>query len=117
MVGTIKYWNSEKQFGFLVTEDGQEFYVGAGPFTRRADFEGTRVRFDRQGKRPDAPWIRRLNDGKLRDVDGINHRKPRPLRRPGATKPVAVNVVVIDIADPGKERLGHELSAPNAIES
>jgi cold shock CspA family protein len=30
MVGTIKYWNSEKQFGFLVTEDGQEFYVGAG---------------------------------------------------------------------------------------
>jgi cold shock CspA family protein len=50
IVGTIRYWNSEKQFGFLVTEDGQESYVGAGPFTRQADFEGTRVRFDRQVK-------------------------------------------------------------------
>jgi cold shock CspA family protein len=52
MVGTIKYWNSEKQFGFLVTEDGQEFYVGAGPFTRRADFEGTRCSVRPPGETP-----------------------------------------------------------------
>jgi cold shock CspA family protein len=97
MVGTIRYWNSEKQFGFVVTEDGREFYVGAGPFTRRADFEGTRVRFDRQVKRPDdAVWTQKLNDGRFRDTGGIDPRNPRPPRRPGATKPVAVNVVVID---------------------
>jgi cold shock CspA family protein len=104
MVGTIKYWNSEKQFGFLVTEDGQEFYVGAGPFTRRADFEGTRVRFDRLVKRSDDAWTRKLNDGTLRDADGIDPRNPRPPRRTWkgkAKKPVAVNVVVIDTADPG----------------
>jgi cold shock CspA family protein len=101
MVGTIRYWNPEKQFGFAVTEDGEEFYVGAGPFTRRVDFEGTRVRFDRQLKNPDASWTRRLNDGRLRDTDGIDPRNPRPPRRPRA-KPVAVNVVVIDPA--GKER-------------
>jgi cold shock CspA family protein len=95
MVGTIKYWNSEKQFGFLVTEDGQEFYVGAGPLTRGADFEGTRVRFDRQVKRPDgAVWTQKLNDGRLRDAD-VDPRNPRPPRRPRA-KPVATNVVVLD---------------------
>jgi cold shock CspA family protein len=105
MVGTIKYWNSEKQFGFLVTEDGQEFFVGAGPSTRRADFEGTPVRFDRQVKRPDDVWTQKLNDGILRDMDGIDPRNPRRPRRPGA-KPVAVNVVVIDPADPGKREVG-----------
>lgn len=99
MVGTIKYWNSEKQFGFLVTEDGQEFYVGAGPFTRRADFERTRVRFDRQVKRPDDAWTQKLNDGRLRDAD-IDPRNPRPPRRP-RVKPIATNVVVIDSDDPG----------------
>jgi cold shock CspA family protein len=100
MVGTIKYWNSEKQFGFLVTEDGQEFYIGAGPLTRGADFEGTRVRFDRQVKRPDDAWTQKLNDGRFRDTDGIDPRNPRPPRRPRA-KPVAVNVVAIDPYDPG----------------
>jgi hypothetical protein len=100
MVGTIRYWNSEKQFGFAVTEDGQEFFVGAGPFTRRADFEGTRVRFDRQAKRPDDVWTQKLNDGRLRDADGIDSRNPRPPRPPRA-KPIATNVVVIDPDDPG----------------
>ena len=95
MVGTIKYWNSEKQFGFLVTEDGREFYVGAGPLTRGADFEGTRIRFDRaKTKSPDASWTRMLNDGRLRDLN-VNARNPRPPRRPGA-KPVATNVVALD---------------------
>jgi hypothetical protein len=49
-----------------------------------------------------------LNDGKLRDADGIDARNPRPPRRTwkgAAKKPVAVNVVVIDTADPGKESL------------
>jgi cold shock CspA family protein len=95
MVGTIKFWSSEKQFGFLVTEDGQEFFVGGGPVARPADFEGTRVRFDRQVKRPDDVWTQKLNDGRLRDTDGIDPRNPRPPRRPRA-KPVAVNVVVLD---------------------
>ena len=99
MVGTIRFWDSERQFGFAVTEDGQEFYVGAGPFTRRADFEGTRVRFDRQVKRPDDVWTRKLNDGMLRDAD-VDPRNPRPPRRPRA-KPAATNVVVIDPDDPG----------------
>ena len=100
MFGVIKYWSSEKQFGFLVAEDGQEFYVGAGPLTRGADFEGTRVRFDRQVKRRDDAWTQRLNDGRLRDADGIDARNPRPPRRP-REKPVATNVVVIAPDDPG----------------
>jgi cold shock CspA family protein len=100
MVGTIRYWNSEKQFGFIVTEDGQEFYVGAGPLTRGTDFDGTRVRFERRVKRPDAAvWTQKLNDGRLRDAD-VDPRNPRPPRRPGA-KPVAMNVVVIDPDDSG----------------
>jgi hypothetical protein len=103
MVGTIRFWDSERQFDFAVTEDGQEFYVGAGPFTRGSDFEGTRVRFDRQVKRPDDVWTQKLNDGRLRDTNGIDPRNPRRPRRPRA-KPVAVNVVVIDTVDPGKER-------------
>jgi len=104
MVGTIRYWNSEKQFGFAVTEDGQEFYVPAGRFTRPAvrsgrllwaDLEGTRIQFDlATTKSPDASWTRMLNDGTLRDTD-VNPRNPRPPRRPGA-KPVATNVVVLD---------------------
>ena len=113
MVGTIRYWNSEKQFGFAATEDGQEFCVPAGRFARPtvrsgrllwADLEGTRIQFDRATmKSSDASWTRMLNDGTLREADGIVPRNPRPPRRPRA-KPVAVNVVVIDTADPGKER-------------
>ena len=104
MVGTIRYWNSEEQFGFAVTDDGQEFYVGAGRFTRPAarsgrmiwaDLEGKRVQFDRQVKRPDDVWTQKMNDGRLRDADGIASRNPRP-PRPRRAKPVAVNVVVID---------------------
>ncbi len=94
-LGTIRYWNLEKQFGFAVTDDGREFYVGTGPLPRGADFEGTRVRFDRQVKRPDDVWTQKLNDGRLRDTDGIGPRNPRRPRRPRA-KPVAVNVVVIE---------------------
>jgi cold shock CspA family protein len=99
MVGTIRYWNSEKQFGFVVTEDGQKFYVGADPVTRRTYFEGAKVRFD-SVKRSDDSWTKKMNDGTLRDTNGVNHRNPRPPRRPGA-KPVAMNVVVIDPDDPG----------------
>jgi cold shock CspA family protein len=96
MVRTIRYWNPEKQFGFVVTQDGQEFYVGAGHLTGRADLEGPRIRFDRaKTKSPDSSWTRMLNDGRLRDTDGINPRNPRPPRRPGA-RPVATNVVVLD---------------------
>jgi cold shock CspA family protein len=103
MVGTVKFWNTERQFGFAVTEDGQEFYITAGRFTRPAarsgqlhwvNLEGKRIRFDRAMKSPDA-WTRRLNDGKLRDADGIDSRNPRPPRRP-QEKPVATNVVVIE---------------------
>ena len=115
-LGTIRYWNSETKFGFAVTDDGEEFYVGAGPSTRRADFEGSRVQFDRQVKRPDDAWTQKLNDGRLRDTDGIDPRNPRRPRRP-RTKPVAVNVVVVDPADPSKREVGHELSPPTAIES
>jgi len=114
--GIVKFWDSAKQFGFIATEYGEEFYIGAGPFTRRADFEGTRVRFDRQVKRPDDAWTQKLNDGRLRDTDGIDPRNPRRPRRP-RTKPVAVNVVVVDPADPSKREVGHELSPPTAIES
>jgi cold shock CspA family protein len=105
MVGTIRYWNSEKQFGFAVTEDGQEeFYITAGRFTRPAEssgrlllanLEGKRVRFDRQVKRPDDVWTQKLNDGRLRDAAGVDSRNPRPPRRP-REKPAAVNVVVIE---------------------
>jgi len=125
MEGIIKFWDSERQFGFVVTEDGREFYVGAGRFTRPAarsgrllwvDLEGKRIRFDRATKSPDAAWTRMLNDGKLRDADGIDTRNPRSPRRP-REKPVATNVVVIDPADPGKREVGHELSAPTATES
>ena len=104
MVGTIKFWNAERQFGFAVTEDGQEFYITAGRFTRPAassgrllwaDLEGKGIQFDRATKNPDASWTRMLNDGKLRDADGIDSRNPRPPRRP-REKPVATNVVVIE---------------------
>ncbi len=98
--GIVKFFDSAKQFGFIVTEDGQEFYIGAGPLTRGADFEGTRVRFDRaKTKSPDTSWTRMLNNGRLRDLDGVDARNPRPPRRP-RTKPVATNVVAID-PDPG----------------
>jgi cold shock CspA family protein len=100
--GIVKFWDSAKQFGFITTDDGREFYLGAGPFTRRADFEGTRVRFDRQVKRPDDGWTQKLNDGRLRDAD-VDPRNPRRPRRPRA-KPVAVNVVVIDPDDPGGKK-------------
>jgi cold shock CspA family protein len=109
MVGIVKFWNPEKQFGFAVTEDGQEYYIAAAHIVRPpsrsgqlhwTNLEGKRIRFDRaETKSPDA-WIRMLNDGTLRDEDGIDLRNPRPPRRL-RTKPVAVNVVVIDPADPG----------------
>jgi cold shock CspA family protein len=103
MVATIKFWNAEKQFGFAVTDDGKEFYISVGRFTRPAaqsgqlhwvNLEGKRIRFDRATKRPDAAWTRMLNDGKLRDmdVDTKNPRPPRLLRE----RPVATNVVVIE---------------------
>ena len=104
MEGIIKFWNPEKQFGFAVTEDGQEFYVSVGRFTLPAarsgqlhwvNLEGKRIRFDRATKSPDAAWTRMLNDGTLRDMDGIDTRNPRPPRRP-QEKPVATNVVVIE---------------------
>jgi cold shock CspA family protein len=100
-LGTIRFWNSEKRFGFATTDDGQEFYVGAAGLTGRTNIEGTRIRFDRPVKGPDDTWTRRLNDGKLRDMGGIDSRNPRPPRRTwtGAVKkPAAVNVVVIDAA-------------------
>ena len=102
MEATIKFWNAEKQFGFAVTEDGKEFYVSVGRFTRPAvrsgqlhwaNLEGKRIRFDRATKSPDA-WTRRLNDGKLRDAD-VDSRNPRPPRR-YQERPVATNVVVIE---------------------
>lgn len=104
MLGIVKFWHAEKQFGFAVTEDGQEFYVSVSRFTRPAarsgqlhwaNLEGKRIRFDRATKSPDAAWTRMLNDGTLRDTDGIDTRNPRPPRPPRA-KPVAVNVVVIE---------------------
>ena len=91
MEGTIKFWNPEKQFGFVVTDDGQEFYTSA----RRINLEGKRVRFDRETKRPEDVWNQKLNDGRLRDTDGIDARNPRPPRRP-REKPVATNVTVIE---------------------
>jgi cold shock CspA family protein len=110
MDGIIKFWNSEKQFGFAVTEAGEEFYVSAGRFAHPAarsgrllwaNLEGTRVRFDRaKTNSTDAAWTRKLNDGTLRDAD-VDPRNPRPPRRP-RTKPVATNVVVIDPADSEK---------------
>jgi hypothetical protein len=104
MVGTIRYWNSEKQFGFAVTDDGQEFYVPVGRFTRpaarggklpcNADLEGKRIRFDRATKSPESSWMKSLNEGKLRDanVDTRNPRPPRLLRE----RPVATNVVIVE---------------------
>jgi hypothetical protein len=59
------------------------------------DLEGKRIQFDRATKSPDAAWTRMLNDGTLRDADGIDSRNPRPPRRPRA-KPIATNVVVIE---------------------
>jgi cold shock CspA family protein len=104
MVGVIKFWDSDKNFGFVITEDGQEFYLGAAAkrIAQRYGFrflEGTRIRFD-SAKKSDDAWTRRLNDGKLRDADGIDSRNPRPPRRP-RVKPIATNVVVIDSDDPG----------------
>jgi cold shock CspA family protein len=98
MEAIIKFWDSEKQFGFVVTEDGQEFYVGAAAkrIAQRDGFrflEGTRIRFD-SAKKSDNAWTKRLNDGKLRDAD-VDPRNPRPPRRP-REKPVATNVVVIE---------------------
>jgi cold shock CspA family protein len=100
MVGTVKFWNAEKQFGFAVTDDGKEFYLCVGRFNRLAarggqlpcDLEGKRIRFDRATKSPDAAWTRMLNEGKLRDanVDTRNPRPPRLLRE----RPVATNVVI-----------------------
>ena len=109
-LGTIRFWNSEKRFGFATTDDGQEFYIGAAGLTGRTNIEGTRIQFDRQGNCPDAPWIRRLNDGKLRDMDGVDPRNPRPTRPP-RVKPVAINVVVIDPSDPG----GRSCTGPDPV--
>jgi len=116
MEGIVKFWNAERQFGFAVTEDGQEFYVGGSRFTspaassellRLADLEGKKIQFDRQVKSSDDPWTDSLNEGNLRDLDGINPRNPHPPRRTwtGAVrKPVAVNIVLLNTA-----------SAPNAV--
>jgi cold shock CspA family protein len=106
-LGTIRFWNSEKRFGFATTDDGQEFYIGAAGLTGRINIEGTRIRFDRATKSPEAAWTRMLNNGTLRDADGIDPRNPRPPRRTWTSatkKPVATNVVVIDPDDSGKER-------------
>jgi hypothetical protein len=51
MVGTIKFWNAERQFGFAVTEDGLEFYISAGRFTRPAARSGRLLWVDLEGKR------------------------------------------------------------------
>jgi cold shock CspA family protein len=113
-LGTIRFWNSEKRFGFATTDDGQEFYIGAAGLTGRANIEGTRIQFDRATKRPDASWTQMLNDGALRDADGIDPRNPRPPRRTwtgAAKKPVAVNVVVIDPSDPG----GRSCTGPDPV--
>lgn len=93
MIGRIKFWNSEKQFGFVVTEDGREFYVGSGNFTRPF-FEGARVQFEQKAEGSKAYWAG-LSEGKFRDKDGINHRNPRR-PRPGCVRPLAVRVVVIE---------------------
>jgi len=107
MVGTIKFWNAERQFGFAVTDAGKEFYVSIGRFTRppaaarsgqlpcNADLEGKRIRFDRATKSPDASWMKSLNEGKLRDAGGIDARNPRPPRLL-RERSVATNVVVIE---------------------
>jgi hypothetical protein len=108
-LGTIRYWNLEKQFGFAVTDEGQEFYIGAGHLAGRSNLEGTRIRFDRQVKRPDDAWTQKLNDGRLRDanVDPRNPRKPRHPRE----KPAAANVV-IDPSDPGGRPCPDPVSEP-----
>jgi cold shock CspA family protein len=109
MVGTIKFWNTDRQFGFAATEDGEEFYFSVGCLARPAaqsvqlhlaNLEGKRIEFDRAPNRPDAAWTWMLNDGRLRDTNGIDARNPRPPRR-HRVKPTAVNVVVIDPDDPG----------------
>jgi cold shock CspA family protein len=95
MVGTIRFWNSEKCFGFATTDDGQEFYIGAPGLTGRTDLEGKRIQFDRATKRPDDVWTQKMNEGRLRDTVGVNARNPKRPRLP-QQKPLAVNVVVIE---------------------
>jgi cold shock CspA family protein len=91
MEGIIKFWNPEKLFGFVVADDGQEFYTSA----RRINLEGKRVRFDLETKSPDDVWTQKLNDGRLRDAEGVNSRNPRP-PRPTSFKPTATNVTVLE---------------------
>jgi cold shock CspA family protein len=92
MVGKIRFWNSDKQFGFLEATDKREFYFRGDRFTRQDYCEGMRVRFD--VAKIENSWTQRLNEGTLRDV-ATNHRNPRPPRRPDV-KPVAENVAVLE---------------------
>ncbi len=94
MIGTIKYFSSEKQFGFVEAEDGREFYFRSSSVVGRVHFvEGTRVRFD--SAKYDETWTQRLNEGTLRDMGGVNHRNPRPPRRPNV-RPVVTNVALLE---------------------
>ena len=48
--GTVKMWNAQKGFGFIVTEDEDELFVNVGDLhpsvNRKHLIEGESVRFD-----------------------------------------------------------------------
>ncbi len=48
--GTVKMWNRQRGFGFIVTEDGEDLFVNANDIhpaiQNRGLHEGDRVKFD-----------------------------------------------------------------------
>ncbi len=48
--GTVKMWNAQRGFGFIITEDGDELFVNANDIhpalQKRGLREGDRVKFD-----------------------------------------------------------------------
>ena len=48
--GTIKMWNASKGFGFIISDDDEDFFIHANDLDPRMDshdlHEGQRVRFD-----------------------------------------------------------------------
>jgi len=48
--GTVKMWNAQRGFGFIITEDGDELFVNANDIhpalQKRGLREGHRVKFD-----------------------------------------------------------------------
>jgi hypothetical protein len=87
------------KFGFAVTPDGREIYVGENAFTRTEDLArvlpGSRLSVTIRPKSNEQRFRERLNAGFYRDA-GLSHRNPRPPRDEKVTRPMAATARLLD---------------------